>query len=47
MLKAFEDCIKRGGKVRAKKLSNGRYQKICIFKGKVYPGKIYIKKGKK
>lgn len=47
MPKTFIECIKKGGKVRTRKLSGNRYQKICILKGRVFPGEIYIKKGKK
>lgn len=43
-MKTFTDCIKKGGKVRTRKLSNNRYQIICILKGRVCPGKIYKKK---
>ena len=39
--KAFDDCIKNNGKVRTKKLKNGRYMKICYDKeGNSYPGEI-------
>ncbi len=31
--KAFEDCVKGGGRVRTKTLSDGRYIRICFPKG--------------
>mgnify|MGYP001588248098 CR=1 FL=1 len=36
--KAFDDCVKRGGRVRAKDLGNNRYIPICYIDGKGYPG---------
>jgi len=33
MPKAFTDCVKSGGKVITKKLSAGRYMKMCKSKG--------------
>jgi hypothetical protein len=44
MPESFDRCIKRGGKVRTRKLSRDRYQKICILNGQVYPGHIEKKK---
>lgn len=41
----FENCIKRGGRVRAKKLSGGRFIRICFKDGKSFPGEVH--KGKK
>jgi len=46
MPKAFDNCVKRGGRVRTIKLSNGRYRKICYIGGKSYLGHIKKKKGK-
>jgi len=46
MPKAFEDCRRRGGKIRTRNLPGNRYQHICILDGKVYPGEIKRKKGK-
>jgi hypothetical protein len=45
MPKPFENCVKRGGRVRTKKMSNGRYRRICYLNGKAYLG--HIKKKKK
>lgn len=41
MPKAFNDCAKNGGKIRTKKLKNGKYIRICYDKeGNSYPGEI-------
>jgi hypothetical protein len=40
MPKAFEDCVKNGGRVRTKKLSKGRYMHICFLNGKSYAGHV-------
>lgn len=44
MPKAFESCVKRGGKVRTKQLSGGKYVHICIIGGKSYTGHVKTKK---
>jgi len=44
MPKAFEDCRKRGGRIRTKKLSGGRYMPICYLDGKSYAGEVHKKK---
>ena len=44
MPKPFEDCVKNGGRVRTKKLSGGRYIKICYINGKSYAGEVHKKK---
>lgn len=44
MPKAFEDCVKNGGKVRTKSLPDGRYQRICIINGKTHAGEVRKKK---
>jgi len=41
---AFERAIKRGAKVRTKKLSKNRYIKIAILAGKTYAGEVKKKK---
>lgn len=43
---AFESCRKRGGRIRTKKLSGGRYIHICFIGGKSYAGEVKKKKGK-
>jgi hypothetical protein len=43
----FDKCEKAGGRIRTKKLSGGRYMKICYLDGKSYAGEVKKKKGKK
>ena len=43
---AFLKCVASGGKVRTKKLSGGRYIKLCFKNGKSYAGEVHKKKGK-
>ena len=38
MPKAFDNCVKSGGRVRTKSLSGGRYKHICFIGGKSYAG---------
>jgi len=47
MPKAFERCVKRGGRVRTKKMSKSRYVKFCFLGGKSYRGHVHTKKKKK
>lgn len=42
----FDKCVSQGGRVRTKKLSGGKYMKICFLKGKSYEGEIHTKKEK-
>lgn len=42
MPKGFEECRKRGGRIRTKQLSNGRYIHICYIDGKSFAG--YVKR---
>jgi len=44
MPKAFDNCVKRGGRVRTKKLKGGKYARICFKNGKSYMGHIKKKK---
>lgn len=37
---AFENCIKHGGRVRTKTLSDGRYIHICYVGNKSYAGEV-------
>lgn len=41
---SFDACIRRGGRVRTKKLSKGRYIHICFKGGKSFAG--YVKRRK-
>ena len=43
----FERCIKEGGRVRRKTLSDGRYINICFKDGKSYAGEVHERKGEK
>ena len=36
----FDRCVARGGRVRTKKLSGGRYIHICFLNGKSYAGEV-------
>ena len=44
MPKPFDNCRKKGGKVRTKKLSKGRYMHVCSIGGKSYAGHVKHKK---
>lgn len=44
---AFENCVKKGGRVRRKTLSGNRYINICFIGGKSYAGETHTKKGSK
>lgn len=43
----FDNCVKRGGRVRTKKIGKNKYQHFCFLKGKSYAGHIKTKKTKK
>lgn len=38
---AFDKCVKAGGRVRTKRLSKGRYIKLCFKDGKSYAGETH------
>ena len=45
MPKAFDDCVKNGGKVRTKNLKNNKYIRICYDKeGNSHAGEVITKK---
>jgi len=44
--KAFDACVKAGGRVRTKKLSGGRFIRICFKDGKSYAGEVKHSKTK-
>jgi len=46
MPKAFEACVKNGGRIRTKKLSDGKYIHICFLNGKSYAGEVKKKQKK-
>jgi len=47
MPKDFEDAVKRGARVRTKRLSKGRYIKIAFIDGKSYAGEVHQRKKRK
>jgi putative hemolysin len=36
----FDNCVKKGGKVRTKTLGKGKYMHICFLGGNSYPGEV-------
>lgn len=44
MPRGFSECVRRGGRVRTKKLSGGRYIHFCYKDGKSYAGEVHTKK---
>ena len=36
----FEKCVRDGGRVRTRRLPNGRYQHVCFKDGKMYEGEV-------
>lgn len=46
MPKAFENCIKNGGRVRTKRIGGRKFIHICFLNGKSYAGETKIKKKK-
>ena len=40
---AFNKCVKQGGRVRTKSLSENRYMHICFLNGKSYAGEVKTK----
>jgi len=43
----FERCVRNGGRVRTKSLSDNRYIKICYLNGKSYAGETHERKSAK
>lgn len=41
MPKDFEMCITKGGRIRTKKLKDGKYIHICFLNGKSYAGEVH------
>jgi hypothetical protein len=46
MSKAFDDCVKRGGKIRTLSLPGNKYARTCEIDDKVYRGEVKKKKKK-
>lgn len=44
MPKNFDKCSASGGRIRTKRLSGGRYMRICFKGGKSFKGEIKKKK---
>lgn len=44
MGKQFDDCVDKGGYIKTVQKGKGKYQRICIIKGKTYKGHIKKKK---
>jgi len=44
MGKQFEDCRKKGGKIRTRKVPGNKYQRLCILGKKVFPGEVKKRK---
>lgn len=40
----FDNCVKKGGYIKTIQKGKGKYQRICIIKGKTYKGHIKKKK---
>ena len=47
MPKAFNQCVKNGGRVRTLKLGGNKYRHVCYLGGKKFLGHIKTKKKKK
>lgn len=41
---AFDNCVRKGGRVRTKKLKGGKYIHLCFLGGKSYAGEVKKKK---
>jgi hypothetical protein len=44
--KEFEECVRKGGRVRTVTLPDGRYMRVCYLNGKSYKGEVKRKKKK-
>lgn len=47
MGKAFDDCVNNGGYIKTVQKGKGKYQRVCIIKGKTYKGLVKTIKKKK
>ena len=43
---AFDNCAKKGGRVRTITLKGNRYMRICYLNGKSFAGEVKTKQGK-
>ncbi len=46
MPEAFDRCVRAGGRVRTRSLSNGRHQRFCFLNGKSHSGEVKKTKSK-
>ena len=46
MPRAFEECVRKGGRVRTKRLGDGKYMRVCFLGGKSYAGEVKMMKHK-
>lgn len=44
MPESFSECVRKGGRVRTKALSGGRYMPICYLDNKSYAGEVHKKR---
>jgi len=44
MPEAFDNCVKKGGRVRTISLSGNKYKRVCYLGGKSYSGHTKTKK---
>lgn len=42
----FDNCVKKGGRVRRKSIGKNRYINICWLNNKSYAGEVHTKKKK-
>jgi len=47
MPKAFLNCVRRGGRVRTKRLKGSKYIRICYMGGKSYAGEVKKRKSRR
>jgi len=40
MPQSFDNCVKKGGRVRTKRVNSDEYMHICFLDGKSYAGKV-------
>ena len=47
MPKAFDNCVKNGGRIKTIKPRSDVYIKVCWLNGKSYPGEVHHNKEEK
>jgi len=43
---AFDSCVKRGGRVRTKKVGKDKFMHICFIDNKSFAGEVKTRKSK-